>query len=79
MQILPARDIAGAHGKTYSFIGFDEIHGYRNHDLFEALAPDPTRSRLAWSRGLTSCARSLALTSGFRYEEGLPLLQENEL
>jgi hypothetical protein len=23
-----------------AFIGFDEIHGYRNYDLFEALAPD---------------------------------------
>ena len=32
MQILPARDVAGSHGKTYLFIGFDEIHGYRSHD-----------------------------------------------
>ena len=43
LRILPARDIAGAHGKTYMFVGFDEIHPYRSHDLFEALAPDPTR------------------------------------
>ncbi len=44
LTILPARDVAGAHGKTALFIGFDEIHAYRNYDLFEALAPDPTRA-----------------------------------
>jgi phage terminase large subunit-like protein len=43
LRILPARDIAGLHGKQGNFIGFDEIHGYQNYDLFEALAPDPTR------------------------------------
>jgi hypothetical protein len=49
LRILPARDVAGAHGKTAIFLGFDEIHAYRNHDLFEALAPDPTRSNcLTW-------------------------------
>ena len=44
LQILPARDAIGAHGKTGIFLGFDEIHGYRSYDLFEALAPDPTRT-----------------------------------
>lgn len=49
LQILPARDVAGAHGKTYLFVGFDEIHAYRTWDLFEALAPDPTRpDALTW-------------------------------
>jgi hypothetical protein len=49
LQILPARDIAGAHGKTYLFVGYDEIHPYRSHDIFEALAPDPTRhDALIW-------------------------------
>jgi hypothetical protein len=43
LQILPARDIAGSHGKTFLFVGYDEIHSYRSHDIFEALAPDPTR------------------------------------
>ena len=43
LRILPAKDTAGAHGKTFLFVGFDEIHSYRSHDLFEALAPDPTR------------------------------------
>jgi hypothetical protein len=43
LKVLPARDVAGLHGKQGNFIGFDEIHGYKNYDLFEALAPDPTR------------------------------------
>ena len=64
LQILPARDIAGQHGKTYIFCGFDEIHGYRSHDLFEALAPDPTRhDALIW---ITSYA-------GIRHAPGIPL------
>jgi len=49
IEILPARDVAGAHGKTYSFIGYDEIHEYRSWDLPEALQPDPTRpDALQW-------------------------------
>jgi hypothetical protein len=64
LQILPARDVAGSHGKTYLFIGYDEIHGYRTHDLFEALAPDPTRrDALTW---ITSYA-------GIRHAPGVPL------
>ncbi len=64
LRILPARDVAGAHGKTYSFCGFDEIHGYRDHGLFEALAPDPSRpDALIW---ITSYA-------GIRHAPGIPL------
>ena len=49
MRILPSRDAVGLHGKTALFLGFDEIHGYRSWDIFEALAPDPTRSdTLTW-------------------------------
>ena len=49
LKILPAHDAVGAHGKSSIFLGFDEIHGYRDYDLFEALAPDPTRtSTLTW-------------------------------
>ena len=44
LVILPARDAIGAHGKTYLFLGWDEIHGHRNYDLMEALAPDPTQT-----------------------------------
>jgi len=43
LQILPKGDVAGAHGKTYRFLGFDEIHAYQDHSIFEALALDPTR------------------------------------
>ena len=29
LQVWPPRTRVGAHGKTYLFVGFDEIHGYR--------------------------------------------------
>ena len=49
LEILPAGDVIGSHGKTYLFAGFDEIHGYRNWDIFEALALDPSRpDALQW-------------------------------
>jgi hypothetical protein len=49
LKILPAKDIAGAHGKSAAFTAFDEIHGYRNWQLLEALQPDPTRrDALQW-------------------------------
>jgi len=49
LKILPAQNVVGQHGKTASFIGYDEIHGYKTYDLFEALAPDPTRQdTLTW-------------------------------
>jgi hypothetical protein len=43
MRILPAGNAIGQHGKTALFVGFDEIHGYRDWDLLEALQPDPSR------------------------------------
>jgi hypothetical protein len=48
MRILAANNVIGQHGKTAAFLGFDEIHGYKDHALFEALAPDPTRYCLVW-------------------------------
>lgn len=64
LQILPAGDVVGQHGKTYLFVGFDEIHGYRDHALFEALAPDPTRrDALTW---ITSY-------NALRHTPGVPL------
>src|SRR5262249_27725074 len=48
LQILPAGDIVGTHGKTFKFCGFDEIHGYRTWDILEAMQPDPTRHSLTW-------------------------------
>ena len=44
IEVLPAQDVAGAHGKTFRLCGFDEIHGYRDWDLLEAMQFDPTRS-----------------------------------
>lgn len=45
-MILPAGNAVGSHRKD---VGYDEIHGYRNWDIFEALAPDPMRlDSLTW-------------------------------
>src|SRR5205823_5711200 len=64
LKILPAKDVSGAHGKTYLFVGFDEIHAYKNYDLLEALSPDPTRRDvLTW---ITSYA-------GISHAPGIPL------
>jgi len=43
IEILPAGDVAGSHGKTYRLLGVDEIHGMKDWNFLEALAPDPTR------------------------------------
>jgi phage terminase large subunit-like protein len=43
LRVLPAQNVVGQHGRSAIFLGFDEIHGFKNWDLFEALAPDPTR------------------------------------
>jgi hypothetical protein len=49
LRVLPGKDVAGAHGKTAAFVGFDEIHTMRGWDLLEALQPDPTRpDALTW-------------------------------
>ena len=48
VEVLPAQDVAGTHGKTFRLVIFDEIHAYRNWDLFEALAFDPTRTEAQW-------------------------------
>ncbi|MFY9836766.1 MAG: hypothetical protein WAK55_09900 [Xanthobacteraceae bacterium] len=48
IKILPARDVAGSHGKSACTIAYDELHGYRDYDLIEALSPDPTRDTLTW-------------------------------
>ncbi len=64
LQILPAQDAVGQHGKTYLFCAFDEIHGYRNWDIFEGLAHDPTRlDSMQW---ITSYA-------SIRHTPGVPL------
>ena len=49
-KFSPPRTPSAPHlGKTFLFVGFDEIHGYRNWDILEALSPDPTRpDTLVW-------------------------------
>jgi hypothetical protein len=64
LKILPAKDAIGAHGKTYLTLSYDEIHGYRDYALLEALSPDPTRPDvLVW---ITSYA-------AIRQAPGVPL------
>lgn len=43
LQILPAQDVVGSHGKSYKFCGYDELHGYRDWGILEAMQPDPDR------------------------------------
>jgi hypothetical protein len=43
LTVLPAKNVASLHGKSFLFIGYDEIWGYRDYAIFEALAPDPNR------------------------------------
>ena len=49
IKILPAGDASGLHGKTYAFLGYDEVHAYRDWSVLESLQPDPTRpDALTW-------------------------------
>src|SRR5262249_11188936 len=43
IEILPGKDVAGQHGKSYRFLGIDEIHTQANWALLEALELDPHR------------------------------------
>ncbi|MDP3768692.1 MAG: hypothetical protein Q8S13_11815, partial [Dehalococcoidia bacterium] len=49
LTILPAQDAVGTHGKTFLFVGFDEIHGYKTWAILEAMQRDPSRQHaLTW-------------------------------
>jgi hypothetical protein len=49
IRILPVGDAFGLHGKTFGFLGLDEIHTQSDWRVLEALAPDPTRrDSLTW-------------------------------
>ena len=52
--MLLAGDVVGMHGVSYRFVGYDEIHSYRNWDVFEAMQPDP--HRIAAQQWVTSYA-----------------------
>lgn len=43
-EILPAGDVKGTHGKTFLLCMFDEIHGFKNWDILEAMQLDPSRA-----------------------------------
>lgn len=43
IEILPAGDVVGTHGKTFLLCAFDEIHGYKSWDILEAMQLDPSR------------------------------------
>ncbi len=72
LRILPAKDVAGAHGKTYCFCGFGEIHAYRDYGIFEALAPDPTRlDALIWITSYASIFNSAGYPLFDFYQRGV--------
>jgi hypothetical protein len=43
IEILPAGDAAGLHGKTYLFLVLDELHTQKDYRVLEALEIDRTR------------------------------------
>ncbi len=43
IEILPAQDVSGLHGKTYLFLAFDELHTQKDYRVLEALEIDRTR------------------------------------
>ena len=43
MKIISGRDIYGQHGKTFLFLGVNEVHVQRDYALIEGLQLDPTR------------------------------------
>lgn len=43
IEILPAGDAAGLHGKTYVFLVLDELHTQKTYSVLEALELDRTR------------------------------------
>jgi phage terminase large subunit-like protein len=63
LQILPAGDVVGQHGKSYRFVGYDEIHGYRTWDTFESTQPDPHRvDAQQWVTSYASLFHTLNVT-----------------
>ena len=58
IEILPARDAAGLHGKTYLFLVVDELHTQKTYDLLMALELDRTRpDAMQWFASYASLYR----------------------
>lgn len=43
IEILPAQDASGMHGKSYRLMCLDELHTQTSYDVLEGLEMDPTR------------------------------------
>ena len=43
LEILPAQDVSGHHGKTFLWKGTDELHTQKDYRVLEALELDRTR------------------------------------
>src|SRR4029077_9094899 len=49
IEILPAQDVIGSHGKNYLFTRFVEIHRHKDWDLIDTMQRDPKRAdTLMW-------------------------------
>jgi len=58
IEILPAKDAQGLHGKTYLFLVIDELHTQRTYDLLQALELDRTRpDAMQWFASYASMYR----------------------
>ena len=64
ITILPGKDVAGQHGKSYRFLGIDEIHTARDWSLLEALALDGTR---------LDCQQWITSYASIHHRPGVPL------
>ncbi len=65
LEILPAGDAAGLHGKTYLWKGHDELHTQKNYDVLEALELDRTRP---------DAVASFASYASLSRQAGIPLV-----
>jgi hypothetical protein len=58
IEILPAKDAQGLHGKTYIFLVVDELHTQKDYKLLEALELDRTRAdAMQWFASYASMYR----------------------
>lgn len=58
IEILPAKDAQGLHGKTYLFLVVDELHTQKDYKLLEALELDRTRpDAMQWFASYASMYR----------------------
>ena len=62
LRIISGRDIYGQHGKSFLFLGVNEIHTQRDYSLLEGLQPDPHRPDvLTWFESYDTLIRRLGV------------------